>query len=89
MEESIPTAAPQPSGPPPIEPESGPELGLPFRISWELEGRRHIHFDTLLREGNFCLQEGITMIKGGRDGIELAPEFLNSLIGQVLSNLQL
>jgi len=78
MEEPIPITSRRPSDPPPTKPESGPELGSPFRISWEGR-RRHIPFDTLLQEENSCLREGISMIKGGRDGIELSPEFLNSV----------
>ena len=82
MEDAIPITAPRPLGPPPIVPENGPELGSPFRISWcraEDLVPQHIPFDVLLADEDLNLQEGIAMIKGGRDGIELAPDFLKSL----------
>jgi hypothetical protein len=84
MEEAIPIDAPQPLDPLSIVPEKGPKLGSPFRISWckaeDLQHiPQHIPFDTLLADEDLSLREGISMIKGGRDGIELAPDFLKSL----------
>jgi len=84
MEDAIPITAPQPPGPPPEGPENGPELGSPFPISWcgaeDLQQNpQHIPFDTLLTDEDPSLREGMAMIKGGRDGIELARDFLESL----------
>jgi len=84
MEDAIPITAPLPLGPPPEEPENGPELGCPFRISWcRADDLQHtpqpIPFNKLLADGDLSLRKGIAMIKGGRDGIELATDFLESL----------
>jgi len=81
MEDAIPITAPQTLGPPPVVPENGPELGSPFRISWcrTEDLPQHIPFDELPADEDPSLREGIAMIKGGRDGIELAPDFLKSL----------
>lgn len=81
MEDAIPITALHSLGPPPIVPENGPELSSPFRISWckTEDLPQHIPFDVLLADEDPSLREGIAMIKGGRDGIELAPDFLKSL----------
>jgi len=84
MKDAIPISAPLPLGPPPGEPENGPELGSPFRISWRgaedlQQNPQHISFDRLLTDEDPSLREGTAMIKGGRDGIELATSFLESL----------
>jgi hypothetical protein len=81
MEDAIPITAPQSLGHPPIVPENGPELGSPFRISWckTEDLPQHIPFDAFPADEDPSLREGIAMIKGGRDGIELAPDFLRSL----------
>lgn len=84
MEEAIPITEPKLLDPPTMVPENGPVLGSPFRISWcraeDLQDvPPHIPFDELLADEDPSFREGVAMIKGGRDGIELTPDFLKSL----------